>query len=157
MLAKSIDIDIYYMQLALKKAKYAFAKRELPIGAVIVSSNNEILSYGYNKVESNFSQSKHAEIVAIESASKKLQDWRLTGCTIYVTLEPCLMCMGLIGLSRISRVVFAAHSKLFGYKTNNILPKLYKNHIKDVTHGVCAQEAIILLKNFFKNKREKGE
>ncbi len=148
--------DKKFMTLALKQAKYAFSKNEIPVGAVIISRDKVILARGYNKVESLNCQNKHAEIIAIEKACKKLKNWRLNNCTLYVTLEPCLMCMGLIGLSRISRVVWGVKSELFGYNIDNqSCPNLYKKHIKGITQGVLHDKIEILLKQFFKNKRIK--
>ena len=118
-----------------------------------------LLAKAYNQTEKKYSQAHHAEVLAIEKAGRKLEDWRLDSCTMYVTLEPCLMCMGLICLSRIERLVFGTKSPLFGCIDfgNNFMPDLYNKHIKNITSGVLKDEAAILLKNFFKSKRKKGE
>lgn len=148
-----IELDKSYMQKALKLAKKAFEKNEVPIGALIVF-NGAIIGSGYNQTETKHSQSCHAEVQAINAAGKKIGDWRLEGCTIYITLEPCLMCMSLIGLSRIERIVYGAHSPLFGYHLDKeFLPDLYKRQIENVTAGVLQTEAEELLKKFFKQKR----
>lgn len=150
--------DHRYMELALAQAKRALKRNEVPIGAIVVSRAGEVLGKGYNMVETYNCQSNHAEARAIESACKKIKDWRLDQCTIYVTLEPCLMCIGLIILSRIERLVYAAKSPLFGYNLDKeSFPDLYKKHIKGITSGVLADKSQLLLKNFFKNKRKKGE
>lgn len=148
------NIDIEFMKIALKQAQIAANKDEVPIGAIIVDKNNNILSKAYNTSQKDCSQSKHAEIKAIEKAGKKLNSWYLTDCTIYVTLQPCLMCFSLIGLSRISRIVYGAESILFGRNLDKeLLPDLYKKNIKDITKGLLTEEAQSLLKIFFKKKR----
>jgi tRNA(adenine34) deaminase len=152
------EVDILFMRLALDQAMQAFDTNEIPIGALVVASDGTILGYGYNMTETNHCQSNHAEVHAIESACNLRHDWRLDGCTLYVTLEPCLMCIGLIMLSRIERLVYGARSPLFGYDLDKeIVPDLYKKHIKNITSGVLADEAQLLLRIFFKHKREKGE
>ena len=152
-----ISKDEIFMQLALEQAKRASSNLEIPVGAVIVSPVGKIIAKAYNQTEKKYSQANHAEVIAIEKAGIKLQDWRLDGCTLYVTLEPCLMCIGLVCLSRIERLVFGAKSPLFGCgidADNQILPNLYNKHIKNITHGILKDEAAILLKNFFKSKRK---
>jgi tRNA(adenine34) deaminase len=148
-----INQDNFFMQQALLQAYKALEKDEVPIGAIIVNNLGSIIGKGYNLTEDKYSQSNHAEIRAIQNAGKKIKDWRLEYCTIYVTLEPCLMCISLIGLSRIERVVYGADSPLFGYHLDKeILPDLYKRHIKGITKGVMANEVELLLKKFFKDK-----
>ena len=99
--------DKYYMSIAIKLAKKAFRKSEVPVGAVIVC-DNKILSTAYNKKNITGRTINHAEIIAIDKANKKKHDWRLNGCTMYVSLKPCDMCMGAIREARISRVVYAS-------------------------------------------------
>ncbi len=152
------EIDKYYMKRALSYAQKAYDRGEIPIGALVVSPQGMVLASAYNKAEESHSQSRHAEIRAIERAGKKLEDWRLEGCTLYVTLEPCLMCMGLICLSRIKRLVYGAQSPLFGYHIDKeTMPRLYTKHIKGITGGVLEEESKRLLEQFFKNTRKKGE
>lgn len=154
----TLNLDNKFMSIALKYAKVAYDKDEVPIGAVLVSSDSKILSRGYNMSESKHSQSYHAEVIAINKAGKRLNDWRLIGCTLYVTVEPCLMCVGLIGLSRIERLVYGAPSPFFGHCLDKLsTPDLYKKHIKEITKGVMENEAKLLLKKFFLTKRKKGE
>lgn len=142
------------MRKALALAQRAYENNEVPIGAIVVNEENKIIGRGYNLSQSKHSQSYHAEVRAIEAAGKKNKDWRLESCTIYVTLEPCLMCMSLIGLSRIKRIVYGAHSPLFGYHLDKeFLPSLYKRQIENVTSGVLIHEVEQLLKKFFKLKR----
>lgn len=142
------------MQLALQQAKKALTKNEVPIGAVVVDKAGNVIAKAFNKVESCNSQTEHAEILAIRSAGKKLSDWRLNDCTLYVTLEPCNMCMSAILLSRISKVVYGADSPIFGYKLdNNKNFEIYNSPIL-IKSGVCSEEAAQLLKMFFKEKRK---
>ena len=148
---------MFYMQKALGLARIAYKKDEIPIGAVVVL-DDQIIGKGYNMTEQAHSQSRHAEVRAIEQAGRKLGDWRLDNCTLYVTLQPCLMCMGLICLSRITRLVYGAESPLFGFdfdKEN--LPCHYKKHMKGITTGVLEDESAMLLEKFFKQRRTYGE
>ncbi len=147
--------DIFFMEKALLQAKCALKKNEVPIGAVVVDKQGVILGRGYNKIESNGCQLAHAEIEAIKKACKKKGDWRLDGCWIYVTLEPCLMCLGLILLSRMNGVVFGAKSKfllpMIG-KVDNW--KLFKNNLI-VKCGLKEKESTDILKRFFADIRKK--
>src|SRR3970040_984763 len=99
--------DQRWMKEALKEAKVAFSKKEVPIGAVVVYED-QVIGRGHNQIESLNDATAHAEIIAITAASSALSSWRLSGCTLYVTVEPCLMCAGAISLARIDRVVFGA-------------------------------------------------
>jgi tRNA(adenine34) deaminase len=150
--------DLLYMQEALTQAQLAAAINEVPIGAVVVNAEGQIVGYGYNSVERDCTQRAHAESVAIEQASKKLGDWRLNDHWLYVTLEPCTMCMGLIKLSRLSGVVYGADSPLFGFnldKQDDLW--VYKRNAVFVLEGIKKQEAAALLKDFFHKKRKKSE
>lgn len=152
---------LYYMKAAIKMAKIASKKDEVPIGAVIVDKNGIIIAKACNSVNHKKCQTQHAEIKAIKKACKKLGDWRLDGYWIYVTLEPCVMCYGLIKLCRFSGLVYGAESSIFGYRLDNVANiGVYKNdtdnHLK-VISGVLKDEAVELLSSFFKNKRKKGE
>lgn len=150
--------DSYYMQKALAQARKAARLDEIPVGAVVVSPYGEIVGIGCNTVEKSHCQTEHAEARAIKQATKKLQDWRLTDYTLYVTLEPCMMCISLIALSRISRVVYGAESPLFGFHLDKEgTLALYTRQIKNITSGVEAEEAAQLLRDFFKKKRERSE
>lgn len=148
--------DHFFMQKALAQAQKAFDKDEVPIGAIVVDALGNIIARGHNLVEQRDTQLAHAEAIALERAGKKIGDWRLEGCWIYVTLEPCSMCMSLIELSRLHGVVFGAHSPLFGYRLDKELSlRVYKKSAVRVIEGVCAEETIHLLKQFFKDKRKK--
>lgn len=146
--------DSYYMSQALELAKMAYGRQEIPIGCVVVNKDGEIIGKGYNQTENKQCQLYHAETLAIKEASGIVRDWRLSNCTIYITLEPCVMCMGLICLSRIERIVFAAKSPVFGCNIDKEdLPQLYQKHVHGITQGVMKHESENLLKLFFKQKR----
>ncbi len=148
------QIEQELMKKALNQAKKAFNKNEVPIGAIVVDKNNKIIGKGYNQVESKMCQSEHAEIIAIKNACKKIGDWRLEDCTLYVTLEPCSMCISLIILSRISRCIYATKSNIFGFSVDkHINFELYRSPIL-IKEGACKVEAQNLLGTFFKNQRK---
>ena len=143
--------DIYYMNLALKEAKKAIKYGDIPIGCVIVM-NNKVVSKAFNKKEFNNNPIKHAEIIAIEKASKKLNTWHLDECTLYTTMEPCLMCSGGILQSRISRIVYGLQNNNFGEVTSN--NEVFKNNKKIKIDGcICEEESKSLVQSFFKNIR----
>ena len=147
------DIDIQFMKLSLKEAALAFKKEEVPVGAVIVK-NGKVISKAHNKKETLKNTIAHAEMLAIEKASKKLKNWRLTGCTIYVNLEPCPMCAGAMILSRVERLVFGAYdpkSGACGSVLNVFEANL--NHYVKITGGILEKESEKLLKSFFKEIR----
>ena len=146
--------DKYYMELALKEAKKSLKYDDVPIGAVIVK-NNKIISKAHNMKEKTKIATKHAEIVAIEKACKKLKTWYLTDCTLYVTVEPCLMCCGAIIQSRIKKIVYATKNEKFGYieSVENVLQKNKNNHYVEVKKGIYENESIKLMKEFFQKKR----
>ena len=143
-----------FMNNALELAKKAAALGEVPIGAVVVK-NGEIIGEGYNLRETNGSILAHAEIMALESAAKKLGDWRLDGCELYVTLEPCLMCSGAIIQTRIKKVVYGALDP----KGGAIESVLKVNEVKVINHRfesiskVLEKECSMILKSYFKSKR----
>jgi len=143
--------DEIHMSTALSYAHRAKKQGEVPIGAIIIDSSEIIIGIGWNQIETKKSQLAHAEVIAIKQATKNIGDWRLGGCSLYVTLEPCMMCLGLIHLSRISRVFFAALSPVFGIK--EFYNKQYANHTCEVIGGVMEKESTALLKDFFKKKR----
>ncbi len=145
-----------FMNKALNLARRALKHEEVPIGAIIVDQNNIIIGKGYNRIEKKQSQLAHAEAIAISQAYKKMNSWRLIGCTIYVTLEPCLMCLGLIALSRISRVVYGAKSHLFGTLPEGLDTSFYTSGLI-IDGGIKEQESIELLQAFFQKVRKKGK
>lgn len=144
------------MREAIKEAKLAEENNEVPIGAVIVYEG-EIIARGRNVREETEQVLSHAELLAIEQANKHLGSWRLEGCTLYVTLEPCQMCAGTIVQARIDRVVYGASDPKAGCAGTlmNLLQDERFNHQCDVTRGVLAEECGSLLSNFFKKIRKK--
>jgi tRNA(adenine34) deaminase len=150
--------DELLMKEALQEARKAFDLDEVPVGAVVVDQDGNIIARAFNSVERDCSQRSHAESLAIEYASKKRGDWRLNDCWLYVTLEPCAMCMGLIRLSRFSGVVYGASSPLFGFqldKSSDI--SVYRGDAFSVIDGVVADESSALLKMFFQKRRKNSE
>lgn len=147
--------DECFMRLALQQAQKAAAREEVPVGAIVVDVHGVIIARGYNKVEQTQSQTAHAEMHALLKASRKKNNWRLEGCWIYVTLEPCVMCIGLIVNSRMAGIVYGARSFLFGYSLDkDIASWVYKKNAFRIVQGVGAQQSGALLKDFFTKKRE---
>ncbi len=145
------------MRKALDMARKAECIDEVPIGAIVVDANGTIIGKGYNQVERKKTQLAHAEIIALEQATRKKGDWRLDGCIIYVTLEPCRMCMSLIQISRLQGIVYATESPRFGYQLDNIaISSVYKKDVQ-VKGGVVAGDAQHILKQFFQKKRKKRD
>ena len=146
--------DEYFMREALKEAKKAYLKNEVPVGAVIVK-NNEIIAKGHNVKETKKDTTKHAEIIAIQKACKKLQTWRLTGCTMYVTLEPCSMCAGSLIQSRLDKVVIGTMDEKTGAcgSVLNLLADYKFNHIVQIETGIMQEECKTILQQFFKELR----
>lgn len=143
------------MQEALSLAKKASSKGEVPVGAVIVK-DNKIIAKGLNKKEHKHMTTRHAEIEAIEKASKKLKDWRLNDCEMYVTLEPCCMCAGAILNCRLKKVYIGAMEQNFGCcgsAYNLLCSEKFTTHVQ-VETGILQEESIKLLKEFFKSKRK---
>jgi tRNA(adenine34) deaminase len=149
--------DRYFMAQALAQARKAFACNEVPVGAVIVDAAGQIIARAYNKVEKSHTQTAHAEMHALTRACKKIGNWRGEGLWLYVTLEPCSMCMHLILLSRISGVVFGAASPSFGYHLDKAacLAVYKREALKIVPY--CSEESKQLLQCFFQLKRKEGE
>lgn len=144
------------MRLAIEEAKKAQTVGEVPIGAVIVK-DGEIIASGYNRRETSKDPTNHAEIVAIRRASQVLGGWRLIGCTLVVTLEPCPMCAGAIVQSRIERVVYGTDDPKAGCAGTlmNLLNEPRFNHQADVVSGVLSSECSALLSHFFRELRKK--
>lgn len=143
------------MRQALELAQVALESNEVPVGAIIIDEGGQVLGKGYNLTETLRCQLEHAELRALREATKNQQDWRLDHGTLYVTLEPCMMCISALALSRIERIVFAAKSPLFGFHLDKEgVLALYTRQIKNITEGVLQHEAAALLKHFFTQKRE---
>ncbi|MBI2413356.1 MAG: nucleoside deaminase [Deltaproteobacteria bacterium] len=148
--------DTLFMGEALKDARKALKKGEVPIGAVLVVEG-KVVSRGHNERETKHDPSAHAELIAIRKASRKLGSWRLSGATLYVTLEPCLMCIGAIVLARIDRLVFGAFDPKAGAVGSlyDVSKDKRLNHRVEVTTGVMGEESGRLLKGFFSDLRAK--
>ena len=151
-----MDAQEKFMKEAIKQAKKAYALREVPIGCVIVYEG-KIIARGYNRRNTDKNTTSHAEMNAIRKASKKLGDWRLEGCTLYVTLEPCQMCAGAIVQSRIPRVVIGCMNPKAGCAGSvlNILQVKEFNHQAEIESGVLGEECSELMKQFFRELRDK--
>lgn len=145
----------YFMNEALKEAKKAYKKLEVPVGVVIVK-NNEIIARGYNQKEMKNSPIKHAEIIAIEKACKKLNNWRLNDCEMYVTLEPCPMCTGAIINSRIKKVYIGAIQEKTGACGSkvNLIDKYNSETKVDIEFGILQDKCLSLVQDFFKELRK---
>ena len=147
--------DERYMKEAIRQARKAYALREVPIGCVIVCGD-KIIARGYNRRNTDKNTLSHAELNGIRKASRKLGDWRLEGCTLYVTLEPCQMCAGAIVQARIDRVVIGAMNPKAGCAGSvlNLLEMDGFNHKVQVTRGILEEECSTMLSDFFKKLRE---
>ena len=150
--------DIRFMKEALRQASKAMQLGEVPIGAVIVC-DGRIIARGYNRRNTDHTTLAHAEITAIRKANRKVGDWRLEGCTIYVTLEPCQMCAGALVQSRIDRVVVGAPSYKSGCGGTilNILQNNEFNHQIELTQGVLQEECTAILQQFFRELRVRNK
>lgn len=149
------EIDTQYMKEALALAREAEARDEVPVGALIVHKG-EVIARASNTRESSKCATHHAELLAIEEACRVLGGWRLPECTLYVTMEPCVMCAGAIINARIDRVVYGTHDIRFGAFGSLIdIPKVPLNHKVEVTSGILADECREILSNYFKAKRKK--
>ena len=144
-----------YMKKALKEAKKAYDKLEIPGGAIIVK-DGKIIARAHNQKETKFDTTKHAEILAIQKASKKLKSWRLIDCEMYVTLEPCTMCAGAIINSRIKKIYIGASDEKTGAVGSvlNLFDDYKFNHKPEYEKGILEQECSEILKRFFKDLRK---
>ena len=143
------------MKRALELAREAMSRDEVPVGAVVVSPEGEILGEGFNQPISLCDPTAHAEILALREAARKVGNYRLLGCTIYVTLEPCPMCAGALVYARLKRLVFGASDPKTGAcgSLYNLVQDERLNHQLEVTGGLLAEEASALLREFFKMRR----
>lgn len=144
------------MKEALKQAQKAYEKGEIPVGAIIVKQN-KIIARAYNEKETKQDTTKHAEIIAIQKASKKLKTWRLTDCEMYVTLEPCSMCAGALIQARLKKVYIGTMDQKTGScgSVLNLLEDYTFNHKVEIETGIMQKECEDLLKKFFKELRQK--
>lgn len=149
------NIDIFAMNCALSQARQSFLKNEVPIGAVIFDKEGKIIARAYNQVEKKKTQLAHAELQVLAKTTKKMKQWRLNDLTIYVTLQPCAMCMGALILSRIGRIVYGAKSPLFGCNLDKLdWFGIYKDSLPIVDFQEHV-ESIKLLKEFFVKQRKR--
>ena len=144
-----------YMKIALNEAKKAYKKLEVPVGAIIVK-DGKIIAKAYNEKEKRKDTTKHAEILAIQRASKKLKTWRLYDCDMYVTLEPCSMCAGALIQARIRKVYIGTMDEKTGAcgSVLNLLEDFKFNHKVEVQYGICKNDCEKILKDFFKYLRK---
>ena len=144
----------HYMSLALELAREAYAHGEVPVGAIVVGPDGQILGRGRNRRQESGDATAHAEIEAVREACKALGDWRLNGCTLYVTLEPCPMCAGAIINARVPVVVFGAREALSG-SCGSVIDLFYERygHRPQVWAGVLEADCAALLREFFQAKR----
>ncbi len=156
---QTIHSDTYYMEKALEEARVAADLGEVPIGAIVVDPSGEIIGCGHNSREHKADVFGHAEIAAIREASDAVGSWRLDGCTLYVTLEPCFMCASAIQQSRIYRVCYAASDPKAGAVESlaNFYEDYPQNHTVLWTSGVLAEEARAMLKSFFRLLRKRNK
>ncbi len=153
-----MDIHTTWMRVALEQARKAFKKGEVPVGAVVVH-DGDIIGKGHNLIESIQDPSAHAEMLAITTAANTLASWRLDNSTLYVTLEPCMMCAGAILLSRVSTVVFGAYDPRYGSCGSRL--QILQNEKLDIQAeiigGVLEDECSDLIKDFFRQIRQRSE
>ncbi len=146
------------MRLALAEAALAGAAGEIPVGAVVVGAGGEVLGRGHNAREAGADPTAHAEVLALRTAARALGQWRLTGATLVVTLEPCTMCAGAAVLARVDRVVFGAHDDKAGAVGSlwDVMRDRRLNHRPEVVAGVLAGECSAVLAEFFRARRALG-
>lgn len=152
-----METDEHYMALALEEAQKAYDKGEIPIGAVLVDESGTVVSRGHNMRETWQDATAHAEIIAIREACRLLNRWRLSGLTLFVTIEPCPMCAGALVMSRVDRVVYGSADSKAGAAESlfNVTSNPALNHQLQVTAGVLQDECAGIMKRFFAERRRK--
>jgi tRNA(adenine34) deaminase len=147
-------LDTEYMHLALEQAHTALVQGEVPIGALLVK-DKQVIATGYNQPISSHDPSAHAEIVCLRQAGKFLNNYRLNDCTLYVTIEPCAMCVGAMIHARISKVVFGTLAVKTGaiISQQKMLDQQYFNHTLEYTHGILELKCAKIMQDFFRHKR----
>lgn len=150
---------VKFMEQALRQAKRAEKKEEVPVGAVLVSGFGQVLSSGFNRVIGLSDPTAHAEILALRKAAKKVMNYRLLNATLYVTMEPCIMCMGAIIHARINRVVFGAKDPKWGACGSlcDLANNRKFNHHPEIIGGVCENACRMLVQNFFRARRNRPD
>jgi tRNA(adenine34) deaminase len=152
---QAISDHLWFMSMALEQAELAYRAQEVPVGAILVSPKGEVLSKQFNLKESHFNPTAHAEILALTEGAKKIQNWRLSDCTLYVTLEPCPMCMSALVQSRVGQCVFGAYDSKGGALSLGYHFHQDKrlNHQFKVIGGIKHFECSKLISQFFKERR----
>ena len=153
----SEDRDALYMALALKQADAALALGEVPVGAVVVDAQGEVIGTGHNRTIIDTDPTAHAEVVALRAAGRALENYRLPGCTLYVMLEPCIMCMGAMLHARLARIVFGATDPKTGAcgSVVDVAGITQLNHHTQVSGGLLAEPSGLILRQFFRARRKK--
>jgi tRNA(adenine34) deaminase len=146
------------MEAALTEARRAWAIQEVPVGSVLVSPSGEVLAAAHNRTISDHDPSAHAEILALRDAARKLQNYRLLNTTLYVTIEPCIMCMGAIVHARVARLVYGAADPKWGAAGSlyDLAADPRLNHQVEIVSGVCETECRRLIQDFFRSRRNPG-
>jgi tRNA(adenine34) deaminase len=152
--AAGVDVDVGFMRIALAQAELARLEGEVPVGAVVVK-DGEVVAVGYNQPIGRHDPTAHAEVMALRAAAEKLGNYRLPGCELYVTLEPCAMCSGAMMHARLARVVYGASDPKTGVcgSVLDLFAQAVLNHHTQVVGGVLAEEASAMLKGFFAERR----
>jgi len=152
-----METDEYYMSLALEEAQKAYDAGEVPIGAVLVDESGTVISCGHNMRETWQDATAHAEMIAIREACRRLSKWRLSGLTLFVTIEPCPMCAGALVMSRVDRLVYGSTDAKAGASESlfNVTSHPALNHQLEVTAGVLGEECAAIMKRFFSERRGK--
>ncbi len=148
--------DQTYMKLAIDEAKKAFLKDEVPIGAVIVDAGGDVISRAHNQLITLSDPTAHAEILALRKACQSVSNYRLPDTTMYVTIEPCVMCMGAIIHARVAKVVFGAHDPKWGAAGSkyDFIQDARFNHTPQIAGAICAEDCKHLMQCFFREKRK---
>jgi tRNA(adenine34) deaminase len=151
-----IDRDEEFMRVALAQAEAALDRGEAPVGAVVTNASGDVIAAAGNERELTGDPTAHAEVLAVRAAATVTGGWRLTGCSIYVTLEPCPMCAGALVHARLDRLVYGAQDPRAGaaYSLYNIVQDPRLNHQLTITSGVLAKESAALLVRFFEGRRQ---
>ena len=151
----SVSDHLWFMSMALEQAELAYKAQEVPVGAVLVSPNGDVLSKQFNLKETHFNPTAHAEILVLEEGARKIQNWRLSDCVLYVTLEPCHMCLTAMVQSRVRQCVFGAYDSKGGALSlgYHLHQDKRLNHQFSVIGGIKHFECSRLLSQFFKERR----
>ena len=154
--ADPIKDDEYWMRAALDQAHHAASLDEVPVGAVLVDADGQLVATGHNQPISAVDPTAHAEIMVLRAGAQQLNNYRLPGTTLYVTLEPCTMCVGALVLARVARIVFGATEPKTGaiHSAHQLFQSGQYNHYPQITSGVLEAECASFLSDFFQRKRQ---